>query len=234
MNASDIMTTPALTLPQHASLADAIRLMLGRHISGVPVVDGDGRLVGILTEGDLLRRIEVGTADHHWSGLRKFLRGPGLNAEEYVHAHSRRVADLMTPAPVSVAESTPLDEVVDILERKRIRRVPVVADERVVGVVSRADILRAVGNVVGAPAETDADDAAVLARLHAELDRQPWFTERNLQLSVHHGTVRMEGFVTDPRMRDALRVAAQNTSGRAHVQDELEVVDPASGMAFSG
>ena len=146
MNASDIMTTPALTLPQHASLADAIRLMLGRHVSGIPVVDGDERLLGILTEGDLLRRIEVGTADHHWSGLRKFLRGPGLNAEEYVRAHSRRVADLMTPAPVRVAESTPLEEVVATLERKRIRRVPVVTDERVVGIVARSDLVRAIAD----------------------------------------------------------------------------------------
>src|SRR5437763_1359550 len=116
MNAADIMTHPALTLAEDASLADAIRIMVSRNISGLPVVDRQQHLVGVLTEGDLLRPVEVGTADRHWSGLWNFLLGPGLNAEEYVRANSRRV--LMTRDPVSVTASASLDNVVGLMERK--------------------------------------------------------------------------------------------------------------------
>ena len=104
MNASDVMTRPATTLRADASLGEAIRLMLGRGISGLPIVDQHGSLVGVLTEGDLLRRVEAGTGDRHRSGWRTFLRGPALNAEEYVRTHSRRVEDLMTRDPVTVTE----------------------------------------------------------------------------------------------------------------------------------
>jgi CBS domain-containing protein len=230
MNAADIMTHPAVTLAEDASLADAIRIMVGRNISGLPVVDRQQHLVGVLTEGDLLRRVEVGTADRHWSGMWNFLRGPGLNAEEYVRANSRRVADLMTRDPVSVTASTSLDNVVGLMERKHIKRLPVLEDDRIIGVISRADVLRAVSRVLGAPVEAGGTDTEILARLRDALEDQPWFTARNIVLSVDDGIVRIQGAVTDDRMRAALRVAAQNVSGRTDVKDEVLVIDPTTGF----
>src|SRR4051812_35695410 len=101
MISNGVMMRPAIPLPEDAGLSEAIATMLERRISGLTVVDASGTLIGMLTEGDLLRRAEIGTGERHWSGWRKLLRGPGLNAEEYVHTHSRRVADLMTRGPVT-------------------------------------------------------------------------------------------------------------------------------------
>ena len=129
MNASDVMTQPVATLRADASLGEAIGLMLGSGISGLLIVDQYGHLVGMLTEGDLLRRVEAGTDDRHRSGWSNLLRGSGKNADEYVHTHSRRVEDLMTREPVTVTEGTPLSDVVEIMEQKRIKRVPVVRDD---------------------------------------------------------------------------------------------------------
>ncbi|MBV8913195.1 MAG: CBS domain-containing protein [Acetobacteraceae bacterium] len=231
MNAADVMTKPALTLPEDAGLLDALRLMTTRNISGVPIVGDDKTLVGILTEGDLLRRAEVGTGERHWSGLWSFVRGPGLGAAEYVRAHSRRVADLMSRDPVAASEATSLQDIVALMEHHHIRRVPILRDRRVVGIVSRADLLRAVCKALaGSPVPRL--DSELLTRLRDELARQPWFTERNIKLSVHDGVVRMQGVVTDERMRDALRVAAQNISGRTEVDDELEVLEPITGTVI--
>lgn len=233
MNAGDVMTRPAVTLRQGASLAEAVGLMLGSGISGLPVVDEGGRLVGVLTEGDLLRRIEVGTGERHRSAWWTFLRGPGLNADEYVRSHSRRVADLMTRDPVTATEGTPLDRVVELMERKRIKRLPVVRGEEVVGVVGRADLLRALRAALGAVRDGRADDAAVLERLRVELGAQSWFSARNISIGVKDGVVALEGIVGDERTRAALRVAAQNASGTDEVRDGLVVVDPATGMVLS-
>src|SRR3954452_24127526 len=121
MDVSHVMSRSVRTVRQDAALAEAIALMVDHRISGTPVVDSEGQLIGMLTEGDLLRRAEVGTGERHRSGLWNFLRGPGLNAEEYVHAHSSRVEDLMTRDPVAVVESTPLEDVVALMESKRIK-----------------------------------------------------------------------------------------------------------------
>ena len=125
MNASDVMTRSVATLPASASLGVAIGLMLDRGISGLPVVDAQGYLVGMLTEGDLLRRVEVGTSEHHRSGWWRFLYGAGLSADEYVRTHSRQVGDVMTRDPATVTEGTPLEDVVALMEQRRIKRAPV-------------------------------------------------------------------------------------------------------------
>ncbi len=234
MNARDVMTRPATTLRADASLGEAIELMLGRGISGVPIVDRYGRLVGVLTEGDLLRRVEVGTDDRHRSGWWTFLRGRGVNAGEYVRTHSRRVEDLMTRKAITVTEGTPLEEVVELMERKRIKRLPVVQGDEVVGMVSRADLLRAIGAELSSVARSGDDDAKTLGRLHAELDQQPWFTARDVSISVKDGIVTLEGIVTDERMRAALRVAAENVSGAIKVEDEIVVLEPNTGLVSAG
>ena len=230
MNASDVMTRPAVTLPVDASLGEAIGLMLSHGISGLPVVDGAGRLLGMLTEGDLLRRIEVGTSDQRRSGWRNFLHGPGLSADEYVHTHSRQAGDLMTQDPLTVTEDMPLEAVVDLMEKRRVKRLPVTRGDKVIGVVSRSDLLRAVGAGLGAATKRGDDDAEILRRLRAELDRQRWFSGRNVSITVKDGVVTLGGTVSDERTHAALLVAAQNASAAGKVQDEVDVVPLDTGL----
>ena len=142
MNAADIMTRTILSAGPKTPVAEAIGLMLDNRVSGLPVIDEAGQLVGILTEGDLLRRGETGTERHRPRWL-EILLGPGRLASDYVRTHGRKVEDIMTRDPVSVAPETPLDEIVELMERHRIKRVPVLEGEKLVGIVSRADFLRA-------------------------------------------------------------------------------------------
>ena len=234
MNAGEIMTRSVTTLRQDASLGEAVSLMLDRGISGLPIVDGDRRLVGVLTEGDLLRRVELGTSERHRSGWWEMLRGTGLNADEYIHTHSRRVGDLMTADPVTVTESTSIGAVVDLMERRRIKRLPVVRDGEVVGVVSRADLLRAVDARLKARTAGADDDVSTLRRLHAELDHQPWFVPRDVTIVVKDGFVTLGGTVSTERAREALEVAARNLSGANTVRDEVRVVETIVGLSGTG
>src|SRR6516165_2504909 len=142
MIASDVMTRTVLSVRPDATIAEAIRLMLDNRISGLPVIDEAGRLVGMLTEGDLLRRGETGTERHRPRWL-EILMGPGRLAGDYVRTHGRRIGEVMTRDPVSVTPDTPLKEVVELMERRRIKRVPVLDGDVPVGILSRADLLRA-------------------------------------------------------------------------------------------
>ena len=142
MKTSDVMTRAVVTIAPNATIQDAIRLMLGQRISGLPVVDAEGKLIGILTEGDLLRRAETGTEWHRPAWL-NFLRGPARVADDFVRTHGRYVDELMTRVIRTVDEETPLDQVVETMEKQRIKRLPVMKDGRMVGVVSRSDLLRA-------------------------------------------------------------------------------------------
>jgi CBS domain-containing protein len=136
------MTGRVVTVAPDASVLEAIRLMLERHISGLPVIDASGALVGVITEGDFLRRVETGTERKRPRWLELVL-GPRRLAEEYVHTHARRVEEVMTREPITVTEDTPLDDVVKIMERRRIKRLPVMRGSQLVGVVSRANLLHA-------------------------------------------------------------------------------------------
>src|SRR5260370_14938230 len=147
MNAADVMTRIVITVGHHASIGEAIRLMLDNHVSGLPVVDDGGRPVGILTEGDLLHRSETGTERHRPRWL-EILMGPGRMADEYVRTHGRKVDEIMTRELVTVTEDTPLYEIVQIMERRRIKRVPVLRGEALLGLVSRADLLRALAHAL--------------------------------------------------------------------------------------
>jgi len=146
MLAGDVMTQGVISVAPDASVMQAGALMLKHQISGLPVVDSSGILLGIISEGDFLRRAELGTQRRRARWL-EFLIGPGRLASEYVHACGRKVTEIMTPAPYTVGEATPLTEVVQLMERHQIKRVPVVYGRRLVGIVSRADLLRALAGL---------------------------------------------------------------------------------------
>ena len=142
--------------------------MLQEQISGLPVLDTAGRLVGVVTEGDFLRRTETATERKRPRWL-EFLVGPGPLADEYVHTHGRKVSEIMSADPVTVEENTPLEEVVALMEKKRVKRIPVVRGDKVVGIVSRANLLHALARLAAEAAPTKATDTAIREQLQAEL-----------------------------------------------------------------
>ena len=225
MKAADLMTRDIVTVGPETPLADAIRLMLEHRVSGLPVVDGTGQLVGLLTEGDLLHRAETGT-DAVRLGWLQALLARGRMAEHYAHTHGRKVQDAMTRDVLTVGEASPLDDVVRIMETRHVRRVPVVEGGRLVGIVSRSDLVRALGALLERPAGPDKDDGAIREAILAEMARHRWAPGQNVAVAVRGGAVEFTGMIFDERMRGALRVIAEGVPGVKAVRDELDLVDP--------
>src|SRR5262245_60996210 len=173
MKVRDVMTSPVVSVEPDATILQAIRIMLQRHVSGLPVVDKDGRLIGIVTEGDFLRRSETGTARRRPRWL-EFLLGPGRLADEYTRSHGRKVNEVMTSDPVSVTEDAPLEDVVKLMEKRQIKRVPVLRGRDLVAIVSRANLLHALARIVREVNATVQGDEAIRALLLAELAKQTW------------------------------------------------------------
>jgi CBS domain-containing protein len=228
VNAADVMTRRILSVMPNASIVEAIRLMLDNHVSGLPVIDEAGQLVGILTEGDLLRRGETGTERHRPRWL-EILLGPGRLASEYVRTHGRKVDDIMTREPVSVAPETRLEEIVELMERHRIKRVPVIQGEKLVGIVSRADLLRALARRIDEQTAAAVGDDEIRERILAELAKVSWVPRDGIEIAVENGVVNLNGVILDENERVALRVAAENVPGVRAVEDHLVWVEPMSG-----
>jgi CBS domain-containing protein len=231
MQAADIMTRHVVSVQPETTILQAADLMLRHGISGLPVVQSDGRVVGIVTEGDFLRRTETGTQRKRPRWV-QFLIGPGRLAEEYVRSSSRRIEDVMTHAVHTIGEDTPVSDVVELMERHRIKRLPVLRDDKLVGIVSRANLLHALASLARETKSTSADDVAIRERLLAELKQQDWAALGMIDIIVRNGTVELWGTLLDERKRRALIVAAENVPGVNSVRDHLVYVEPISGMAM--
>jgi CBS domain-containing protein len=234
MLASEIMISPVKTIGPEATIAEAVETMLSMHVSGLPVVDGDGRLVGLISEADFLHRAELGTTKRKPRWI-EFLLGPGESAESYVMSHGRKVGDVMTRDVMTVNASASLNEVVDLMERRKIKRVPVISGGQLVGIISRSDLVRALARTLAprraSPAETT--DQAILDKLLAELKEQGFASPKSLDVSVDHGVVTLQGEIFDERQRPALIVAAENIPGVTKVIDKLAWIEPFSGMSIT-
>ena len=234
MKARDVMTTDIRTVGPDSTIDAVIAIMTERRVTGVPVVDEAGMLVGILTEGDLLRRAETGTCSQPRLSFLDLLVGPGRGAVDYVRTHSRRVSDLMTANVLTVAEDDPLSDAVRLMERRRIRRVPVVRDGRLVGIVSRADLIAALGRKLAEFPPPPAGDTEIAAKIEQELRSAPWLTRStSVSVRVREGVATVDGIINDARMRDAIRVAVQNVPGVTAVEDRIVFVEPMSGAIVS-
>jgi CBS domain-containing protein len=229
MRAKDVMTSPVVTIEPDVDVLQAVRIMLQRRVSGLPVVEKDGRLVGIVTEGDFLRRAETGTQRRRPRWL-EFLVGPGRLAQDYARAHARKVGDVMTAEPITVDESTALDDIVKLMEKRQIKRIPVVRGSDVVGIVSRANLLHALASVAREAKPAAQSDAAIRALFMDELSKQSWAPVALINPVVRDGVVELWGTITDERERAALVVAAENVPGVKAVRDHLAWVDATSGM----
>lgn len=231
MNAAEVMTRNVVTLTRGTPIREAIRLMLDHRISGLPVVDATGKVEGILTEGDLLRRSEIATERRRWPWL-DFLLGPGRNASEYVRTHGRICEHLMSYDVISVTPDTPLAEIVELMERRHIKRLPVIENGVLVGIVSRPDLLAAVARALDSPQSPTEGDDAIRERVLAELAKVDWAPRSGLTITVIDGIVAFDGVILDEHERGALRVAAENMPGVKGIIDRLVWVEPVSGTVL--
>lgn len=230
MNASDVMTRNVQSVSPDLSVEEVANFMLARRISAVPVLDGSGNLVGMVSEGDLMRRAELGTEKHRSWWLRLFV-GTDYQAHEFVRTHGRKARDVMTRKVVTVTEDTPIADIVALLEEHRIKRVPVMRDGKVTGIVSRANLLRAFASREASKAAAMTErDRDIQTRLLAALEPQPWWHKRACNVVVSDGVVHLWGNAESAEEREAIRVAAENTSGVRAVKNHINVVLPMSMM----
>lgn len=232
MIASDIMTAPVKSIRPDATIDEAIATLLSARVSGLPVTDEHGRLVGLVSEGDFLHRAEIGTAKRRPRWL-EFLLGPGEIAEAYVRSHGRKVSEVMTRDVVTVGESASLTEIVETMEKRRVKRLPVVSGDLLVGIITRADLLRALSTTLASrTAGADRSDQTIVNRLLAELKSQGFVSPKCLDVAVDGGVVTLTGEIFDERQRPALIVAAENIPGVVKVVDKLLWVEPFSGLTI--
>lgn len=226
MRARDVMTTIVHTVTPDSLILDAARLLVEHRIGAAPVLGPDGAVVGIVSESDLMRRVEIGTGRHR-SWLAQFLADPQVLAAEYVREQGPTVASVMSREVVTVEPDTGLDEVADRMERHAVKRVPVIAGGRLVGIVSRADLVRAIAihGTAARPASSALrpGDADLRQRLLERLQGEPWFGNPTFEIAVEGGAARLWGVVRSEDERRAMIVAAQTLPGIGSVTDHLTV-----------
>jgi len=230
MQVRDVMTRNVISVKADEPIVKAARLMLQNRISGLPVVDASGKLVGIVTEGDFLRRGEIGTQRQRPKWL-EFVVGPGRLAAEYVHAEGRKIDEIMTPDPYTVSEDDALETVVELMERRRVKRLPVMRDGQMVGIISRANLMHALASLAREAPAPAGDDSAIRERILTALAKQPWALGVNVV--AKNGVAELWGTIMDERERQAFIVATENVAGVKKVHDHLVWVDPMSGMSFA-
>lgn len=220
MKARDVMTTGVVTVTPAMTVKDVANILLNHHISGVPVVDDGGAILGMVSEGDLMRRAEIGTERGRSSWWLWILGEPANLAKDYTKSHATHVRDVMTTDVVSVAPDAELAEVAEILESRHIKRVPVVDKKKLVGIVSRANILRALASTRGAPmpAVSRADDA-IRKEILETYEAAPWGNTWSTNVTVQDGVVELWGTVASTEERKASVVAAENVGGVKEVRD---------------
>jgi CBS domain-containing protein len=220
MKARDVMVSPVVTVGENDTVRDVAKLLIANHISAVPVVDHAGRLVGIVSEADLMHRAEAGT-ERPTSWWLSLVSGESAIAAEYVQSHATRVKDIMTRDVQMARADTPLYEIADMFEEKHIKRVPIVNEGGdLLGIVSRANIIQAVASA-RPKLEISAPDATIREQLLSELKKQSWSHVHKLNATVTNGVVDLWGFTQSEKERQAIRVAAESIPGVTAVNDHL-------------
>jgi CBS domain-containing protein len=224
VRAYEIMTPQVITVGADTTIVEAIKTMLRHQISGLPVVDEAGRLIGIISESDFIRRAETGT-QHKRGRWLSFFTGADRVTAEFAHGHGRKVGDIMTPNPRTVPEGAPLDQVVQIMESGNVKRVPVMRGDQLVGMITRSDFLDAVASIARHIPDTGADDDDIRNQVITSLRQAPWQPFR-LRVTVRDGVVSLRGVVRKETARKATVVMAENVPGVRQVLDHLRVSAP--------
>ena len=230
MRAKDIMTIRCITVSPSTTVSEVARTLLKHHFSAVPVVDDAGGVVGIVSEGDLIRRVEAGTDTKPRSWWLRAVVSPETLAGEYVKSHAKKARDVMTSPAVTVTEDTAVADIATLLESRQIKRVPVVRGGKPVGIVSRANLLQALaaGDGLALPA---ASDDEIRRRLTAALAKQPWASVGSTNVTVAKGVVTLWGIVESAAEKQATRVAAEAIPGVVQVVDH-RVLHAAVGAGY--
>jgi len=228
MRAHQIMTKDVITVTPHTTVETAAKIMLRTHVSGLPVLDDAGKLVGIVSESDFLRRSEIGTGRKRPKWL-QFLIGPGRAATDFVRERGRKVEDVMTEEPITVSEDTPLEELVGLMEKKGIKRLPVMSGDVLKGIVTRSNLLQAVASMAHEIPDPTADDDHIRDRILRTVNATNW-RPVGFEVTVRKGVVHLHGIITSDKARQAAIVAAENTAGVKQVHDHLCFVDTYSGF----
>lgn len=218
MRAHQIMSRQVITIDPDATIVNAVDTMLAHRVSGLPVVDRSGKLVGIISESDFIRRAELGTAQSR-GRLLAFLAGADRAALDFVRQHGRKVGQIMTPNPATIGLDAPLEQIAGLMEARNVKRLPVLQGDRVVGIVTRADFLPAIARLSRAqpiPASDDQIRSAVIAAMEAA----PW-APCALNVTVSDGVVSLRGTVRGKAARQAAVIAAENVAGVKKVEDHL-------------
>ena len=219
MRADSMMSRQVITIGVDAALIDAIKTMLKHGVSGLPVVDQAGKLVGILSKSDFLRRAEIRT-ERKRGRLLTFLAGPDKVAFDFKREHGRKVGEIMTPEPVTITEDTPVDEIARIMESRSVRRLPVLNGDKIVGIVTDSDFLPAIARLVLNEQSFAQDDENIRSAVVAAITSTPW-TPCGLNVSVRDATITLKGFSISENARQAAVVAAENVPGVKRVENRL-------------
>jgi CBS domain-containing protein len=232
MKAQDIMTRTVITVTPDTSIQDVAALMVEKHISGIPVVAGDGKLVGMVSQSDLLHRAEVGTERKHKWWFR-ILADSKEMAREYAKAHGLRAGDVMARYVISVRPDADLSDVADILDNNRIKRVPVMENDKLVGLITRGDLVRALSlsQLAKGAVKRTVDNASLHKVLQQRIRSQPWLgaDQSHVNLTVSDGTVELWGYIETVDQHKALRVLVEETEGVTQVIDKMMVGLPSRG-----
>ena len=223
MRAMDVMTSEVITVDEDASVQAVAKLLAERGISAVPVADRENRVIGMVSEGDLLHRAETGT-ERRRSWWLDMMASTNQLAGDYVKSHSGKVKDIMTRDVISVTETTPVADIAVLLETNRIKRVPVVRDGKLVGIVSRANLVRALAMTITQASGTEADDLSIRDKLLAELKAQRWAEVSPANVTVKDGVVHLWSSYLSEQEKRALVVAAETTPGVRRVEDHMRPV----------
>ena len=218
MLAADVMSAPVLTVGRKVAVGEIARWMSERKISGFPVVDDAGKVVGIVTDGDLCHRAELGT-ERRPEGLLDLLFLSHPDAKDYVEGRGRTAEDVMTRRVYVVRPDTPLSKIADLFEAHGIRRVPVIDNGQLVGIVSRADLVRSLAAAPAKAAPASLSDRQVRDLVLAEFRRLNFGLKSEGSVIVQGGVVHLWGFVPSETERRALRLAAESIPGVKAVED---------------
>jgi CBS-domain-containing membrane protein len=219
MHVRDVMVGPVITVKPSATVQEVARLFLKKQISAAPVLDQKGELVGIVSEGDLIHRVEAGTERHRSWWLEGFI-GSDTLAAEYVKAHGRSVSDVMTRSVITATPKTPLHEVATLMEKNAIKRVPILESGQLVGIVSRSNLLQAVASARRLLKISPADKT-IRERILSSLRSEPWAHTSLVNVTVNGGIVDLWGVAESEAERKAIKVAAESTPGVCAVNDNL-------------
>jgi CBS-domain-containing membrane protein len=224
MKAADVMVRNVVTVSPDTTVADAVRILADQDVSALPVVDGDGGVVGIISEADLIQREELGTVAHRPWWLEAITPAATL-AEAFAKSHGKLVSEVMSSRVISAEEDTPLAEIARLMEKHRIKRIPILRAGKLAGMVSQSNLIQALASDLARTDTVKETDRAIRLELLARLSGQSWTDFGSRNVTVTDGTVHLWGLVSSEEERRGLIALAEDVPGVVRVADEMIAIN---------